>query len=804
MNVVDSYAASALARDPEQLVAPILRLRSVTARAVLAWLASGGECADETITTALADANQPPAATLADADRRRWLSQLARVLAAQQARPTDAAHALALYEAIVDAGGCDELDATGQAWYAQLLYHHAKYAQLASVLPQLGNLRPIYRRYLRIDLANPFVRSDADEATWLTLLNEPLTEAGLEPVELSDDGAIPFDRLAAPVDDTVEDGPLVSVIMSAYRPDDALPAAVRSILNQTWRQLELIIVDDASGSAYDDRFAAVAALDDRVRVIRADVNQGTYVARNTGLAAATGEIVTFQDSDDWSHPRRIELQVSPLLNDPTVIGTRSLAVRATDTLSHQWLGYPAQRVNASSLMFRRAEITDRLGTFDPVRKSADFEFAFRMEAAFGREITDVPQPLAYTRLRQSSLSRADFTPGWAAPARIAYQAAYFDWHRAIGAGASGATMAASAESRPFPPPPAYVRGIAAPPAGRDHYDVLLVDDWVSFADGVDGGIEQIAILTAAGYSVGIVHAETLARMSSRRRHVDPQLQRLINDGAVDRVTLDQDVHASLVLVRDPAVLQFGQDDPAAVRADQVLISPIRDATEYPGLDLAYDEQECLRQARALFGGRPRWAADLDPAPIDLGRWARPRTRRRSSRPVLGQAAPEAAYIWPATPVEQLTVYPPFGELDVRVLAGSATAARLRRRKERAAWLLYHRDQISLRAFLNQLDFFVCFPGTTSATPALDLVIAALASGAVVVLPHRYANRFGDAAVYCDPADVAATVHRLYADPAAYTAQVDAGRRYVAEHHDATSFRDHIAAELATEAAVPGS
>lgn len=787
MNVVDAYADCARSRGRARLTATALRLKSVSVRDVFARLA--GVATYDELVAAIRDDGVPPAVTAGEPSKSQWLRALARVMAAQNVFDDDWSNAAAIFAAL-PAG---DLDADEQLIYGQLLYLLGDYSGARSILPSLDKLT-LGAQYLDIDLKNPYVRDGQSQEAWLKALNEPFDAAGLEPVELLPDGPTPFDRLSAPVDDQRDENASVSVIMSAYKPDESLFSAVNSILNQTWRNLELIIVDDASGPGFDDRFDAVAVLDPRIRVIRQHQNQGTYVVRNVGIAAAAGQFITFQDSDDYSHPRRIELQIEPLLENPEMIGSRSMAIRATDDLTHQWLGYNAQRVNASSLMFRRDKIVDNLGYFDPVRKSADFEYAFRMEATFGRKVLDIRKPLAYTRLRMASLSRSDFTAGWASAGRIAYQSAYLHWHKQIRAGADP-YLPQHPEHRAFPAPAPYLRGISQP--ARTEYDVVLVDDWVSHADSVDGGIEQARILAGQRLSVGIVHAESLARMSNKRRHVDPLVQDLVNAGTVDRLTLDQDVHARLVIVRDPAVLQYTQHASVMLRADKVVITAEREPTQYPGLAVAYDKTACTHNAKLLFGVDAEWSSNVDTAPVDIGRWALPRTRRRSTRPVIGQCAPDANYLFPATPASQLHVYPAFGDVDARLLAGSATIARFAKRKKAASWVFYRRDQIGLRAFLYQLDFYVCFPSSETASLPLDLIAAALASGAVLVLPERFRSQFGDAAVYCEPVDVVATVKRLYGDAAAFDEQVAAGRRYVAEHHDAGTYARQITDLLAS-------
>lgn len=107
--------------------------------------------------------------------------------------------------------------------------------------------------------------------------------------------------------------PLVSVVMPAYNAGEYLRPAVESILAQTHRTLELIIVDDGSTDGAVERLADIA--DPRVRVIRQE-NAGKSPAMNTGIDAARGEFIAVQDADDLSAPDRLERQVAALEADP--------------------------------------------------------------------------------------------------------------------------------------------------------------------------------------------------------------------------------------------------------------------------------------------------------------------------------------------------------------------------------------------------------------------------------------------------------------------------------------------------------
>ncbi|MFY1672775.1 glycosyltransferase family 2 protein [Plantactinospora sp. WMMB334] len=92
---------------------------------------------------------------------------------------------------------------------------------------------------------------------------------------------------------------LLSVIVPVYQVREYLADCLDSILGQSFRDLELVAVDDASTDGCAAVLARYAARDPRLVVVTLDRNQGLGAARNTGLARATGEYVWFVDGDDW-------------------------------------------------------------------------------------------------------------------------------------------------------------------------------------------------------------------------------------------------------------------------------------------------------------------------------------------------------------------------------------------------------------------------------------------------------------------------------------------------------------------------
>ncbi len=120
--------------------------------------------------------------------------------------------------------------------------------------------------------------------------------------------------------------PLVTIIMANYNGTRYIEAALRSVLTQSLRNIEVIVADDASTDDSADRVALVAACDARVRLLRASANGGPGAARNRCLDAAHGRWIAVMDSDDMMHPERLEHLVAAAERDGADIAADDLLI----------------------------------------------------------------------------------------------------------------------------------------------------------------------------------------------------------------------------------------------------------------------------------------------------------------------------------------------------------------------------------------------------------------------------------------------------------------------------------------------
>ena len=108
--------------------------------------------------------------------------------------------------------------------------------------------------------------------------------------------------------------PLVSVIIPIYKVEPYLRECVESVINQTYKNLEIILVDDGSPDNCPKICEEYALQDSRIKVIHKE-NGGLSDARNAGMKIATADYWSFVDSDDVCHPQMIEVLMEPLIED---------------------------------------------------------------------------------------------------------------------------------------------------------------------------------------------------------------------------------------------------------------------------------------------------------------------------------------------------------------------------------------------------------------------------------------------------------------------------------------------------------
>ncbi len=208
---------------------------------------------------------------------------------------------------------------------------------------------------------------------------------------------------------------LVSVIIPTHNRATLLAEAIDSVLQQTFSDFELIIVDDGST---DNTPQVVAAYDDpRIVYIRQD-GQERGAARNRGVAAAQGEFITFLDDDDWFLPHKLAVQVPYLQANPEVGMVISGWDRVTEDgavvrAERPWLHHPepvlrnwlfAAMCHVAAMLMRRSWF-ERVGGFNQEIISGEDTYLWYCLARAGCPTGWVPEVVFRQRLHGSNSVR---------------------------------------------------------------------------------------------------------------------------------------------------------------------------------------------------------------------------------------------------------------------------------------------------------------------------------------------------------------------------------------------------------------
>lgn len=191
----------------------------------------------------------------------------------------------------------------------------------------------------------------------------------------------------------------VSVVVATYRRDESLRAALTSLMEQTYTDVEIVLVDDNADEAWNEKVQTILNDFPAVVYIQNKSNCGSAETRNIGIRAAGGEYVTFLDDDDVYLPCKIEKQVTLmqtaqadysitdllLYNEKGQLEDRRVRsyIQETDTASLLKYHLLYHITGTDTLMFRK-EYLDGIGGFDPIDVGDEYYLMYKAIQAGGR------------------------------------------------------------------------------------------------------------------------------------------------------------------------------------------------------------------------------------------------------------------------------------------------------------------------------------------------------------------------------------------------------------------------------------
>lgn len=122
----------------------------------------------------------------------------------------------------------------------------------------------------------------------------------------------------------------VSVVMPLYNAEKTINHSIKSVLNQSYSDLELIVVDDCSTDYGLSIVENIAKKDHRINVIKLPKNEGAGVARNTAIEAAKGRYIAFLDADDQWFQNKLDLQIEAFKKNETALVCSGYTIVDTD------------------------------------------------------------------------------------------------------------------------------------------------------------------------------------------------------------------------------------------------------------------------------------------------------------------------------------------------------------------------------------------------------------------------------------------------------------------------------------------
>lgn len=328
------------------------------------------------------------------------------------------------------------------------------------------------------------------------------------------------------------------------------------------------------------------------------------------------------------------------------------------------------------------------------------------------------------------------------------------------------------------------------------FDIVVIGDFRFPGGAASGPAEQIRAQAGAGYRTALVHVK--GPVLKYPHPFNPGIRRCLDEGLAELVDPEGEVEAPLVLAFHPQIFTHRPQRPLRVKGEQkifVISHPLVDGTGEP----YYDWQTINENVQDALGGNVPWAPlgplvrqafphIENPPPLyehdwleilDIDAWATKRDGFNGDRPVIGRHSRPDFLKWPDDPETTLAAYPDDPAFKVKVLgAGDFLTEHLG--EIPANWEVLPFNSVAPDEFLKSIDFFVYYHHSQWVEAYGRVMLEALASGALAVLPKHFEALFGKAAVYAEPGNVKNVVREFFEDRGAYLRQTENANEIIRE------------------------
>ncbi|ART78087.1 glycosyl transferase family A [Sutcliffiella horikoshii] len=664
-------------------------------------------------------------------------------------------------------------------------------------------LTNVLKKQKHEDLYLALASIETSSSKKLVWINKAFDLYDYSQVKLKQNASPLYDQLSSDSKQTsLSSGPKVTVIVPAYNAEDLIETSINSLRNQTWSNIEILVVDDCSSDATVRIVEEYARLDARISLIKAPTNGGAYASRNLALKQATGEFITINDADDWSHPQKIETQVVHLLKHSDIVGNFSQQARTTNNLTFYRRGKPGIYAfpNMSSFMFRKETVFSKIGYWDSVRFGGDSEYVKRIKKVFGEKsiVSLKTGPLSFQRQSETSLTghSAFGFPGFFMGARKEYAEAHDYYHEMNG---NNLFYDFPLKKRLFPVPepmkPDRMKN-------TKHFDVIIASEFRLLGGTNMSNAEEIKAQKKIGLKTGLIQMNRFDINTVGATNL--KIRELIDGETVQMIVYGEEVSCDVLIIRHPPVLQEFQRYIPNVKADSIHViinqPPKRDYGD-SGVTL-YDFETCATNLYEYFGKNAYWypigpkvrevldefhkeeLVNIKLMPIDWSniidviKWKREKRPQHANRIRIGRHSRDQYVKWPESSQGILQVYS--NDFDVKILGGAKSPKKILGEIP-PNWTVYEFGEITPQAFLKELDVFVYYTHKDWVEAFGRVIFEAMATGVPVIIPPFYEELFQEAAIYAEPEEVKDKIHLLMNDRELYDDQVEKGLDYLEKH-----------------------